>query len=81
MNKAFEELCWFCCIFYSGHICHFSGGLSLIEQLLQDPELSQNKLAREGLGDMKLLLEYLTIFGISDQVSGGVVHSEMYNVM
>ncbi|XP_066479247.1 histidine--tRNA ligase, cytoplasmic [Tiliqua scincoides] len=45
------------------------GGLSLIEQLLQDPELSKNKLAREGLGDMKLLLEYLTIFGISDQIS------------
>lgn len=53
-------------------VCLISaGGLGLIEQLLQDPKLSQNKLAREGLGDMKLLFEYLTLFGIADKVSGG----------
>ncbi|KAH1166572.1 histidine--tRNA ligase, cytoplasmic-like isoform X1 [Mauremys mutica] len=46
-----------------------AGGLGLIEQLLQDPKLSQNKLAREGLGDMKLLFEYLTLFGIADKIS------------
>uniref|UniRef100_A0A8C0FRH8 histidine--tRNA ligase n=1 Tax=Bubo bubo TaxID=30461 RepID=A0A8C0FRH8_BUBBB len=39
-------------------------GLDLIERLLQDPKLSQNKLAKEGLGDMKLLFEYLTLIGI-----------------
>uniref|UniRef100_A0A8C3XSY8 histidine--tRNA ligase n=1 Tax=Chelydra serpentina TaxID=8475 RepID=A0A8C3XSY8_CHESE len=46
-----------------------AGGLGLIEQLLQDTKLSQNKLAREGLGDMKLLFEYLTLFGIADKIS------------
>lgn len=40
-----------------------------MEQLLQDPELSQNKQALEGLGDLKLLFEYLTLFGIADKVS------------
>nr|XP_013810003.1 PREDICTED: histidine--tRNA ligase, cytoplasmic-like [Apteryx mantelli mantelli] len=46
-----------------------TGGLDLIEQLLQDPKLSQNKLAKEGLGDMKLLFEYLTLFGITGKIS------------
>lgn len=45
-----------------------TGGLDLIERLLQDPKLSQNKLAKEGLGDMKLLFEYLTLFGITGKV-------------
>jgi len=48
-----------------------TGGLDLIERLLQDPKLSQNKLAREGLGDMKLLFEYLTLFGITGKVRRG----------
>lgn len=46
-----------------------SGGVSLVDQLLQDPQLSQNKQALEGLGDLKLLFEYLTLFGIDDKVS------------
>uniref|UniRef100_A0A8C0KSE7 histidine--tRNA ligase n=1 Tax=Canis lupus dingo TaxID=286419 RepID=A0A8C0KSE7_CANLU len=45
------------------------GGISLVEQLLQDPELSQNKQALEGLGDLKLLFEYLTLFGIADKIT------------
>uniref|UniRef100_A0A8C2P688 Histidine--tRNA ligase, cytoplasmic n=1 Tax=Capra hircus TaxID=9925 RepID=A0A8C2P688_CAPHI len=45
------------------------GGVSLVEQLLQDPKLSQNKQALEGLGDLKLLFEYLTLFGIADKIS------------
>ncbi|XP_011795057.1 PREDICTED: histidine--tRNA ligase, cytoplasmic isoform X7 [Colobus angolensis palliatus] len=45
------------------------GGVSLVEQLLQDPKLSQNKQALEGLGDLKLLFEYLTLFGIDDKIS------------
>lgn len=50
-------------------VCLIStGGLSLIEQLLQDPKLSQNKLAREGLEEVKQLFKYLDLFGISDQV-------------
>ncbi|KAF7235471.1 Histidine--tRNA ligase, cytoplasmic, partial [Varanus komodoensis] len=52
-----------------GGYVRLHGGLNLIEELLQDPELSQNKLAREGLGEMKQLFEYLAIFGISDQIS------------
>nr|XP_058917262.1 histidine--tRNA ligase, cytoplasmic isoform X3 [Kogia breviceps] len=45
------------------------GGVSLVEQLLQDPKLSQNKQALEGLGNLKLLFEYLTLFGIADKIS------------
>ncbi|KFO19345.1 Histidyl-tRNA synthetase, cytoplasmic [Fukomys damarensis] len=45
------------------------GGVSQVEQLLQDPKLSQNKQAMEGLGDVKLLFEYLTLFGIADKIS------------
>lgn len=45
------------------------GGISLIEQLLQDSKLSQNKQALEGLGDLKLLFEYLTLFGVTDKIS------------
>ncbi|KAM3840244.1 histidine--tRNA ligase, cytoplasmic-like isoform 1-T1 [Vipera latastei] len=45
------------------------GGPCLIEKLLKDPKLVQNRLAMEGLEDMKLLFEYLTLFGIIDQVS------------
>ncbi|EPY89876.1 histidyl-tRNA synthetase, cytoplasmic-like isoform 1 [Camelus ferus] len=44
-------------------------GVSLVKQLLQDPKLSQNKQALEGLGDLKLLFEYLTLFGIADKIS------------
>ncbi|NWJ02448.1 SYHC protein, partial [Crypturellus undulatus] len=51
-----------------GEYVRLHGGLELIEQLLQDPRLSQNKLAKEGLGDMKLLFEYLTLFGITGKV-------------
>ncbi|XP_047410948.1 histidine--tRNA ligase, mitochondrial isoform X1 [Sciurus carolinensis] len=46
--------------------CH--GGVSLIEQMFQDPRLSQNKQALEGLGDLKLLFEYLTLFGIAEKI-------------
>ncbi|NXM81622.1 SYHC protein, partial [Oenanthe oenanthe] len=52
-----------------GEYVQLHGGLDLIERLLQDPKLSQNKLAREGLGDMKLLFEYLTLFGITGKIS------------
>ncbi|XP_020860839.1 histidine--tRNA ligase, cytoplasmic isoform X2 [Phascolarctos cinereus] len=45
------------------------GGVSLVEQLLQDPKLSQNKQAQEGLRDLKLLFEYLTLFGITEKIS------------
>uniref|UniRef100_A0A8C6CT83 histidine--tRNA ligase n=1 Tax=Moschus moschiferus TaxID=68415 RepID=A0A8C6CT83_MOSMO len=47
--------------------CH--GGISLVEQMFQDPRLSQNKQVLEGLGDLKLLFEYLTLFGVAEKVS------------
>ncbi|KAF5913373.1 hypothetical protein HPG69_016991 [Diceros bicornis minor] len=47
--------------------CH--GGVSLVEQMFQDPRLSQNKQALEGLGDLKLLFEYLTLLGIAEKIS------------
>jgi len=47
--------------------CH--GGVSLVEEMFQDSRLSQNKQALEGLGDLKLLFEYLTLFGIAEKVS------------
>ncbi|KAL2779017.1 histidine--tRNA ligase, mitochondrial isoform 3 [Daubentonia madagascariensis] len=47
--------------------CH--GGVTLVEQMFQDPRLSQNKRALEGLEDLKLLFEYLTLFGISEKIS------------
>ncbi|XP_063304123.1 histidine--tRNA ligase, cytoplasmic [Pelobates fuscus] len=45
------------------------GTLELIEQLLKDPKLSQNKQALEGLNDMKLLFQYLELFGVKDKIS------------
>ncbi|NWX36087.1 SYHC protein, partial [Notiomystis cincta] len=52
-----------------GEYVQLHGGLDLIERLLQDPKLSQHKVAKEGLGDMKLLFEYLTLFGITGKGS------------
>ncbi|ELK37667.1 Histidyl-tRNA synthetase, cytoplasmic [Myotis davidii] len=45
------------------------GRVSLLEQLLQGPQLPQNKQALEGLGDLKLLFKCLTLFGIADKIS------------
>ncbi|XP_010589534.1 histidine--tRNA ligase, mitochondrial isoform X3 [Loxodonta africana] len=45
------------------------GGVSLVEQLFQDSRLSQNKQVLEGLRDLKLLFEYLTLFGIAEKIS------------
>ncbi|XP_012875917.1 PREDICTED: probable histidine--tRNA ligase, mitochondrial isoform X1 [Dipodomys ordii] len=47
--------------------CH--GGISLLEEMFQDPRLSQSKQALEGLRDLKLLFEYLTLFGIAEKIS------------
>lgn len=47
--------------------CH--GGVSLVEQMFQDPKLSQNKQALKGLEDLKLLFEYVTSFGIAEKIS------------
>ncbi|XP_065059389.1 histidine--tRNA ligase, cytoplasmic-like isoform X1 [Rhopilema esculentum] len=41
----------------------------LVEVLEQDDVFMKNKHAQQGLADMKLLLEYLEIFNVSDKVS------------
>ncbi|XP_050650998.1 histidine--tRNA ligase, mitochondrial isoform X5 [Macaca thibetana thibetana] len=53
--------------------CH--GGVSLVEQMFQDPRLSQNKQALEGLEDLKLLFEYLNLFGIAEKTKGEKVRT------
>uniref|UniRef100_A0A8C6MJ68 histidine--tRNA ligase n=1 Tax=Nothobranchius furzeri TaxID=105023 RepID=A0A8C6MJ68_NOTFU len=45
-----------------------SGGRDLAERLLQNPRLSQNKLACSGLSDVKLLFSYLELFQVTDKV-------------
>ncbi|KAM6148928.1 histidine--tRNA ligase, mitochondrial [Erethizon dorsatum] len=52
-----------------GDYVQHHGGISLVEQMLQDPRLSQNKQALEGLESLKLLFEYLTLFGITEKIS------------
>lgn len=47
----------------------FPGGISLVEDLFKDPRLSQSQLALQGLEDLKLLFEYLSLFGIADKIS------------
>lgn len=50
--------------------CPFrTGGNDLLEKLLADPELSQHPTAAEGLKDMELLFNYLSIFGVMDRMS------------
>ncbi|XP_051870003.1 histidine--tRNA ligase isoform X2 [Pristis pectinata] len=44
------------------------GNSELIDKLLQDDKLSQNKLALEGLNDMKQLFIYLKIFGVEEKI-------------
>uniref|UniRef100_G1Q3A4 Histidyl-tRNA synthetase n=1 Tax=Myotis lucifugus TaxID=59463 RepID=G1Q3A4_MYOLU len=53
----------------TGDFIQQHGGVSLVEQLLQDPKLSKTKQALEGLGDLKLLFEYLTLLGTADTTS------------
>ncbi|PIO37355.1 hypothetical protein AB205_0101260, partial [Aquarana catesbeiana] len=44
------------------------GDLSLIKQLSENPLVSQNMLAMEALNDLKLLHQYLEIFGVTDKI-------------
>merc|ERR1711944_102202 len=51
-----------------GEYVKHSGGLALIDELLQK-DLGKNKSAKAGLEDMKLFLKYSELFGCSDVVS------------
>ncbi|XP_028909314.1 histidine--tRNA ligase, mitochondrial-like [Ornithorhynchus anatinus] len=52
-----------------GDYARLCGGVSLVERLLQDPQLAQSKQARAGLEDLNLLFDYLTLLGVADRVS------------
>lgn len=47
----------------------WSGSEDLLKKLAQDPKLVNNKAAKEGLEDMKLLFDYSNVFGITSRVS------------
>lgn len=51
-----------------GEYVRFSGGTELIEKLLNDPKLKTVKSAVQGLEEMKILLNYCKIFGVTEQV-------------
>ncbi|XP_038652201.1 histidine--tRNA ligase isoform X1 [Scyliorhinus canicula] len=51
-----------------GEYVQLNGRSELIDKLVQDAKLSQNKVAMEGLNDMKQLFVYLTLFGVEEKV-------------
>ena len=46
-----------------------TGKLQLVEDLLHDPILSSQPAAKQGLEEMKKLLEYCNAFGVLDTVN------------
>lgn len=52
-----------------GEYVKLKGGEELLQTLLADATLTSNKLAKEGVSEMKLLFEYLKAYGILDRVS------------
>lgn len=51
-----------------GEYVRLSGGVELVEKLMNDEKLKKVPSAVEGLEGMKLLLKYCSIFGVSDKV-------------
>ena len=45
------------------------GGMALVEQLTNDEQLYKNSNAKAGLDDIRLLLEFIELYQISDKVS------------
>jgi len=56
------------CVDAIGQYVRRAGLTDLVNELLQDEKLSANKSAKEGLGDMATLLEYLEMWGVTDSV-------------
>jgi histidyl-tRNA synthetase len=52
-----------------GEYVKLKGSEELLKTLEGDATLTGNKLAKEGIADMKLLFEYLKAYGIVDRVS------------
>lgn len=44
------------------------GREELVEKLLQDEKIMKNKRGKEGIEDMKLLLKYCKVFGVTNKV-------------
>lgn len=53
-----------------GEYVKLKGGEELLQTLSADATLTANKLAKEGISEMKLLFEYLKAYDILDRVSG-----------
>ena len=51
-----------------GEYVKLKGGMELVERLTADEALSNNKSAKAALDDMKLLLQYVDLLGITDKV-------------
>lgn len=52
-----------------GHYVRMSGADDLVTELLNDARVGQNKSAVAGLNDIKLLIEYMSIYGIMDKTT------------
>ena len=52
-----------------GEYVKLKGGVDLLEKLQQDEKLKGHAKAKEGLQDMKILFEYLQIFGVMHRIS------------
>lgn len=57
-----------------GEYVKLKGGMKLVERLTADEALSNNKSAKAALDDMKLLLQYVDLFGITDKVRTDVTY-------
>uniref|UniRef100_A0A8C6NY26 histidine--tRNA ligase n=1 Tax=Nothobranchius furzeri TaxID=105023 RepID=A0A8C6NY26_NOTFU len=64
-----------------GEFVSMQGGRDLAERLLQNPRLSQNKLACSGLSDVKLLFSYLELFQVTDKSSADKVRTTEVQVL
>lgn len=51
-----------------GEYVKLKGGEDLLQKLSEDAALNGNKLAKEGITEMKLLFQYLKAYGILDRV-------------
>ena len=51
-----------------GEYVKLRGGVELVDQLTKDEQLYNNPVAKAGIDDMKLLLEYIELYQISDKV-------------
>ena len=56
-----------------GEYVKLKGGMELAERLMADEALNKNKTAMAALEEMKLLLQYVDLFKVKDEVSCPVI--------